>query len=100
MQLNLNNAFLDNLGMKQGMQGASQAAGLDAALASSANSQTIQSNNHLTITNAVVSQEDIAAAQIPDAALSRDDALGKLIGSAFNLPPPPMPDFNAKFLPV
>lgn len=32
-------------------------------------------------------------ADVPDAVLSRDDALGRLVGEAFNLPPPPMPDF-------
>ena len=33
------------------------------------------------------------AGAISDASLSRDDDLGRLISSAFNLPPPPMPDF-------
>ena len=33
-------------------------------------------------------------ANIPDAALVRDDALGRLVGAAFNLPPPAMPDFS------
>ena len=47
----------------------------------------------LTITEAVAAPEDIAAAEIPDAALSRDDALGKLVGAAFSLPPPALPDF-------
>ena len=32
-------------------------------------------------------------ADIPEAALSRDDDLGKLVNSVFNLPPPPMPSF-------
>ena len=49
--------------------------------------------SEFTITRAVVSPEDLAAAEIPDSALSRDDALGRLVGAAFNLPPPPMPDF-------
>ena len=31
---------------------------------------------------------------IPDSALAKDDPLGKLISSAFNLPPPPMPMFS------
>lgn len=48
-----------------------------------------------TITESTASPDDIAAAGIPDAALSRDDALGKLIGEAFDLPPPPMPNFAA-----
>lgn len=33
-------------------------------------------------------------ADVPDAALSRDDELGKLVSAAFNLPPPPMPEFK------
>jgi hypothetical protein len=33
-------------------------------------------------------------ADIPDAALSRDDELGKLVSHAFNLPPPAMPLFT------
>jgi len=43
----------------------------------------------------VASPEDISAAAIPESELSRDDDLGKLVSAAFNLPPPPMPDFNA-----
>ena len=31
---------------------------------------------------------------VPDEALLRDDALGKLVKSVFNLPPPPMPTFT------
>ncbi len=33
-------------------------------------------------------------ADVSDAALRRDDELGKLVGAAFNLPPPAMPSFN------
>ena len=33
-------------------------------------------------------------ADIPAGALARDDALGNLVSSAFNLPPPPMPEFK------
>ena len=33
-------------------------------------------------------------AEIPDSALQRDDALGKLVSAAFSLPPPPMPAFG------
>ena len=32
--------------------------------------------------------------EVPDTALLRDDALGKLVSAAFNLPPPPMPAFG------
>ena len=37
------------------------------------------------------SPEDIAAAQISDSVLSRNDPLGNLVKSAFSLPPPPQP---------
>ena len=47
----------------------------------------------LTITQAPASPDDIAAASIPDSALTRDDDLGLLVSSAFNLPAPPMPAF-------
>ena len=33
-------------------------------------------------------------ADVPASALTRDDDLGKLVGAAFNLPPPPMPAFG------
>ena len=59
------------------------------------NPPTLQPSNLLTITHATASPEDIAAAQIPDAALTRDDALGKLVSAVFNLSPPPMPAFGS-----
>ena len=33
-------------------------------------------------------------ADVPASALSRDDDLGRLVASAFNLPPPPVPAFT------
>ena len=49
----------------------------------------------LSITHAdVASADDNLGIDVPDAALSRGDSLGKLIRSAFNYPPPPMPNFN------
>ena len=47
----------------------------------------------LTITRSAASPEDISAAAIPESALTRTDALGQLVASAFDLPPPPMPNF-------
>ena len=38
-------------------------------------------------------QRSEPVADVPDAALGRDDALGKLVNAAFSLPPPPMPTF-------
>jgi hypothetical protein len=54
----------------------------------------LASPRDLTITQAKASAEDIAAASIPDSALTRTDPLGLLVSSAFDLPPPPMPDFS------
>ena len=33
-------------------------------------------------------------AKVPDSALTRDDELGRLVSSAFNFPPPAMPEFK------
>ena len=85
MEINLNKGFSGNLSVRQET--------LDASRASGPVSGTAHPPDRLTITQGVASPEDIAAAEIPEAALSRDDALGKLIGEAFSLPTPPMPDF-------
>ena len=34
-------------------------------------------------------------ADVPESALTRDDDLGRLVASAFNLPPPAMPEFKS-----
>lgn len=46
----------------------------------------------LTVTSARVSGDESVEA-VPDSALRRDDALGRLFSAAFSLPPPPMPAF-------
>lgn len=46
----------------------------------------------LTVTEARVSGDEAVEA-VPDSALRRDDALGRLFSAAFSLPPPPMPAF-------
>lgn len=56
--------------------------------------ETRPATNGLTITNREAASGEISAASIPDAALARDDALGKLFSSAFTLPAPPMPEFS------
>ncbi len=43
------------------------------------------------VTELTAGPEDIAAAVIPESALTRDDPLGRLVSQAFNLPAPPMP---------
>ena len=59
-----------------------------------ASSKDSISSSQLTITRGIASTEDIEAAKIPESELIRDDALGKLVTQAFNLPPPAMPNFN------
>lgn len=54
-----------------------------------------QHRSVLTISNAAASADEIAAAEIDDAALSRDDDLGALVSAAFGLPAPPMPNFGS-----
>lgn len=48
----------------------------------------------LTVSYACPALEDVAAADVPDAALTRDDALGRLVASAFTCPAPPPPSFG------
>lgn len=48
-----------------------------------------------TVTQGTAAPEDIQAASLPPDTLSRDDELGRLVSAAFNLPPPPMPEFRA-----
>ncbi len=46
------------------------------------------------VTQAPDDPEAAAAAAIPESALAKDDALGRLFAAAFNLPAPPMPAFQ------
>ncbi len=46
----------------------------------------------LKVTEARVSGDEAVEA-VPESALRRDDALGRLFTAAFSLPPPPMPAF-------
>ena len=46
----------------------------------------------LTVSEARVSGDEAVEA-VPESALRRDDALGRLFTAAFSLPPPPMPAF-------
>lgn len=48
----------------------------------------------LTVSYAVPAPEEMAAAAVPESALSRDDALGRLVAAAFDCPPPPPPPFG------
>lgn len=59
--------------------------------ANTANAAKSASSRLFSISKGAASPEDIAAAAINDSALTRDDPLGNLVKSAFNLPPPPPP---------
>ena len=93
MDINLNNNGFGNVGMGRATMGANavgpgaEAKDVDAAR---------DAKNAVTFTDArpaaLAAAEPLA--DVPDAALSRDDALGKLVSAAFNLPPPPMPSFT------
>ena len=48
----------------------------------------------LSITQAPMSINDSMDIDVPESELTRDDKLGSLISSAFNLPAPPMPKFE------
>ncbi len=48
----------------------------------------------LTITQAESMSGDIEVSDLPADALDRNDSLGKLVSGVFNMPAPPMPDFN------
>lgn len=88
MEINLTNSNIGNLGLGQGIP---DMQGVDAGLA--AQDAQKPGTPAFTITKAAASPEDVEAATIPESALSRDDDLGKLVSAAFNLPPPPMPNF-------
>ena len=48
----------------------------------------------LSITHATVAANDGIDIDVPESALTRNDTLGTLVSSAFNLPAPPMPKFD------
>ena len=85
MEINLNINGFGNIGM-----------GRETADAAKVDARR-EANDSLSITSAAARPDGIASseptADVPDSALVRDDALGKLVNSAFNLPPPPMPAF-------
>ena len=45
----------------------------------------------LSITHAAASPDEIEGAEVPEEAFVRNDPLGQLVSTAFNLPPPPFP---------
>ena len=90
MEINLNNSANNAVGMRR-----ESTAQVDTELAAKVSDKAASDRGAVTITRAtsgLASAEPVA--DVPDAALVRDDDLGRLVGAAFNLPPPPMPDFS------
>ena len=93
MEVNINNNAA-NWGVRQETLDSSQVSKLASRTVGEAQSSATGSARLFTITQSLASPEDVAAAGISEAALTRDDPLGNLIGEAFCLPPPPMPHFE------
>ena len=93
MEINLNNNGLSGIGMGRETMGANA---IDTGNAAKGVGAERETKNAVTFTDSrkaeLVSAEPIS--DVPDDALSRDDALGKLVNAAFSLPPPPMPAFE------
>ena len=96
MEINLNNNGFGNIGMgRETLDANTIGAGSETKGASEIDARSGK-RDEVTFTRAqpsgIASSEPVA--DVPDAALDRDDALGKLMAAAFNLPPPPMPPFG------
>ena len=88
MEINLNSNGFSNIGI---MRDATNVTGIDAGqVARPANLHIAESSSHVQASDLASSEPTM---EVPDSALSRDDALGNLMKAAFNLPPPPMPSF-------
>ena len=86
------NINLNNIGIRPEMMGTGTV---------SVESETVKASKvsretpNLEITAGVAGLENSEpVADVPASALERNDALGNLVNSAFNLPPPPMPAFG------
>jgi len=91
MEINLGSNIGGNIGMRNDSSGAN--VGNVGGKTSDASLLSRLSNN-LTVgkgVDALASAEPTA--EVPESALTRDDALGKLVNSAFAFEAPPMPTF-------
>ena len=89
MEINLSN----NIGVRQNMDGfqvGSQAPKVEHA----ATTDKRQSASELRLSAFDPVKGSEPTTEVPESALTRDDALGKLVGAAFNLAAPPMPAFT------
>ena len=89
MEINANNRMGIGMGVGRDMSGTQGVGTKNEAFGAQ---HAARMTSDVTISHADASPEEIQAATIPESALRRDDALGNLIGGAFNLPPPPMPN--------
>ena len=87
MEINLGNNIGGNLGVT--VEAAAQ-------MSAKVENPTVKTLDASTVSRStfdpVKGSEPTAA--IPDFALNRDDALGKLVNAVFSFQPPPMPDFS------
>ena len=92
MEINLNSNGFGNVGMGRGTP---ETTGVN--FGSEANAASRPQSLRVSGPASGVQAGELAAAEpvaeVPDAELVRDDALGQLVKAAFNLPPPPMPEF-------
>ena len=95
MEINLNNNGFGNIGMGRETFDAKGIDAGNAAIGASqvSNSKSLQISDLSADAKAAGLASSEPVTDVPDAALSRDDALGKLVLAAFNMPPPPMPTF-------
>ena len=64
---------------------------MPAEVAPSAQKQQTGGAAALSITHAAATPGEIEGANVPEETLVRNDPLGQLVATAFNLPPPPFP---------
>ena len=88
ININRNNCGYTNVG------GVMETIAAGEANEASGKSQTARVSPSLTITeDAATLGEASIPVNLANVELVRDDPIGKLVNSAFNLPPPPMPEF-------
>lgn len=86
MEININKNGFGNVGLGS----------VNADFGALAKTHDVKTSKTLNIQSTTVDalRNSEPVAEVPDVALSRDDALGDLVKAAFNLPPPTMPDFQ------
>ena len=96
MEINFNSKGFGNIGMGRESFDATSIGAGNATKGASGIDAGRGTHDKVTFTRTqpsnIASSEPVA--NVPDAALDRDDELGKLMSAAFNLPPPPMPSFS------